>query len=168
VILTIGGYIKSLVFLYQAFLLNVNNSESLFWCFLKNDIFLPKILDMEITGRIVQILPAQTGTSARGEWKKQDFIIETQDQFPKKVCLANWGDKINVEAMGVGAVVTASINIESREFNGRWYTDVKVWKMDIAGAASGSPEGFPPPPPVSTNDLPQQSTGEPSEDDLPF
>ncbi len=120
---------------------------------------------MEITGKIVQILPAQTGTSARGEWKRQDFIIETQEQYPKKVCLANWNDKVNLEAMGVGSVVTAGINLESREYNSRWYTDVKVWKMDLAGATGGSGDGLVPPAPT---DLPPPPSEEPAEDDLPF
>ena len=95
---------------------------------------------MEIKGKIVEILQAATGTSARGEWKRQDFIIETQEQYPKKVCVQNFNSKVNLEQMGVGTTVNASINIESREYNGKWYTSVNVWKMEAVGQLAS--EGF--------------------------
>ena len=65
---------------------------------------------MEIKGKIVQMLEATSGTSARGEWKKQDFILETQDQYPKKVCISNWNNKVNIDTIPKDAVITASIN----------------------------------------------------------
>jgi hypothetical protein len=122
---------------------------------------------MEITGKIIQILEPLSGTSARGEWKRQDFIIETQDQYPKKVCISNWNNKANLEQMGVGTIVTASINIESREYNGRWYTDVKVWKMEAAGQnqttqQQNNTQGSTPPPPV------EPPMAESEDDDMPF
>ena len=122
---------------------------------------------MEITGKIIQILEPLSGTSARGEWKRQDFIIETQDQYPKKVCISNWNNKANLEQMGVGTIVTASINIESREYNGRWYTDVKVWKMEPAGQnqttqQQNNTQGSTPPPPV------EPPMAESEDDDMPF
>lgn len=118
---------------------------------------------MELTGRIIQILPESSGNSARGNWSRQDFIIETQEQFPRKVCVSNWNNKVDLNAMGVGTVVTASINIESREYNGKWYTDVRVWRMVVAG--EGQPQqqdSFMPPPPV----IPPIEQSE--EDGLPF
>jgi len=121
---------------------------------------------MEIKGKIIQILEATSGKSARGEWKRQDFILETQDQFPKKVCISNWNDKIDISNIE-NKVITASINIESREYNGKWYTDVKVWKMASDGATSNSssmPSGSAPPPPL---DVPPEMENSP-EDDLPF
>lgn len=119
---------------------------------------------MEITGKIIEILPAQTGQSARGEWKKQDFILETQEQYPKKVCIENWNDKVDFNTFGQGAMVSVSINIESREYNGRWYTGVKAWKVAAAGAGGAdAPGDFPPPP----GDIPPPSE-EASADDLPF
>lgn len=119
---------------------------------------------MEITGKIIQKLTAEGGTSARGTWKKQAFIIETQDQFPKKVCIHNWNDKVALDNFAIGSTVKASINVESREFNGKWYTDVTVWRLDAEGASSSSSDGAYPPPPT---DLPMPSD-EPSGDDLPF
>ncbi|MEI6851749.1 MAG: DUF3127 domain-containing protein [Bacteroidota bacterium] len=118
---------------------------------------------MEITGRIIEILPAQTGTSQKGEWKRQDFILETNAQFPKKVCFANWNDKVNL-SFDTSQTVKVFFDIESREFNGRWYTDVKPWKMEIVGSTNQAGNyppadaGFPEPPPLD-NDL---------DGDLPF
>jgi hypothetical protein len=102
---------------------------------------------MEITGKIINILPEETGQGKNGPWKKQNFILETQEQFPKKVCIMNWGDKVDLKSNGINTVVTVSINIESREFNGKWYTDVKVWRMikaDSAKISSKTPEYIPP------------------------
>ena len=87
---------------------------------------------MEIIGKLVQVLPLQTGTSKNGEWKKQDIIIETQGQYPKKVCIAIWGDRINPAQLQTGNQLKISFDVESREFNGRWYTDVKAWKIENA------------------------------------
>jgi hypothetical protein len=85
---------------------------------------------MEISGKIVQILQEQGGTSSRGNWRKREYIIETGGNYPKKVCMVAWGDDIDQFNLQMGEQVTASINLESREYNGRWYTDVKVWKVD--------------------------------------
>ncbi|HAM98768.1 MAG TPA: hypothetical protein DCQ26_09180 [Marinilabiliales bacterium] len=118
---------------------------------------------MEITGKIVQILPATGGQSAKGGWKRQDFIIETVEQYPKKVCISNWNDKVELTQQGIGAQVKASINIESREFNGKWYTDVRVWKMETMGGARQADSTFDTgnyPPPPSNEEL--------GPDDMPF
>lgn len=88
---------------------------------------------MEITGRIIQLLPLQTGQGKNGVWKKQDFVIETEGQYPKKVCISAWGDKVSENMLVEGKEVTVSFDIESREFNGRWYTDVRAWRVDEAG-----------------------------------
>ena len=87
---------------------------------------------MEIIGKLVQVLPLQTGTSKNGEWKKQDIIIETPGQYPKKVCIAIWGDRINPAQLQTGNQLKISFDVESREFNGRWYTVVKAWKIENA------------------------------------
>lgn len=96
---------------------------------------------MEITGKIIQKLEVQKGTSARGEWKKQEFIIETNDKFPKKVCVSGWAEKVDeLNRYNINDMITVSINIESREYNGRWYTDVRFWKIGPAGEGAGSQE----------------------------
>ena len=119
---------------------------------------------MEIKGKIVQILQAVTGNSARGEWKRQDFIIETQEQYPKKVCIQNFNGKADLEKFGVGTIVNASINIESREYNGKWYTSVNVWKMVAEGQGQSSNEGYAPTP----NDAPPPSGDDMPHEEAPF
>lgn len=126
---------------------------------------------MEITGKVVKINEPLTGQSARGQWKKQELIIETEEQYPRQVCLMNWNDKANFANLQPGTRVTAGINIESREFNGRWFTDVKIWKLDIANAGGGAnqapmPNDVPPPEIPDANDPFGGNGGE--DDGLPF
>lgn len=86
---------------------------------------------MELDGKIVAVLDLQKGSSAKGEWKKQNFVIETISDFPKKVCVTVWGDKVAaLSSMTIGDMVSLSIDIESREFNGKWYTDVKAFRIE--------------------------------------
>jgi hypothetical protein len=85
----------------------------------------------ELTGKVLQVLPEQTGTGRNGQWSRQDFIVETQEQYPKKVCFSAWGDKVSqLKTFKTDDTVKVSFNIESREFNGRWYTDLRVWKIE--------------------------------------
>ena len=91
---------------------------------------------MEITGKIIEILPEQSGESARGPWRKQEYVLETDGQYPKKICFMAWGDKIDEFAIQKTETLTAAINLESREYNGRWYTDVKAWKVSRDGIAA--------------------------------
>jgi hypothetical protein len=125
---------------------------------------------MEITGTVVNILPEQTGEGRNGPWRKQEFILETEGMYPRKVCVAVWGDKIDQFSVKEGEKVTASVNIESREFNGRWYTDVKAWKMDKA-MQQGPEQGSVPQAPFVDTDIPTPPEVPPlpdEEDDLPF
>lgn len=94
---------------------------------------------MQITAKIIQLLPLQTGNGKNGEWKKQDIIVETDGQYPKKICLSVWGDKIKEDILQVGAKLQFSLEIESREYNGKWYTDVKAWKVESVLNNSDSP-----------------------------
>lgn len=100
---------------------------------------------MEIKAKIIQILPLQTGESKNGKWKKQDIIVETEGEFPKKICISIWGDKINDSILKTGNMLNVFFDVESREYNGRWYTDVKAWKTELAGSAvpSDKPDDFP-------------------------
>lgn len=121
---------------------------------------------MEISGKIIQALEEQSGNGRNGVWRKRDYIMETPGQYPKKVCLTVWGDKIDQFNIQEGSDLTASIEVESREYNGKWYTDVKVWRVNSqesnngGGAAAGTQK----------NDQPDVSTfSDDSEGDvLPF
>ncbi len=83
---------------------------------------------MELQGKVIQILPLQTGMGKKGQWRKQQFVLETQTQYPKKVCLTAWGDKI--VNLAIGAMVAVSVDLESREYNGRWYTEARAYKIE--------------------------------------
>ncbi|MBO6057033.1 MAG: DUF3127 domain-containing protein [Bacteroidales bacterium] len=87
---------------------------------------------MEIVGKVVQLGTLTEGNSPRGPWKKQELIIETLEQFPKKICLMCWNERVNdANSFFVGQTIKAQIRIESREFNGKWYTDVTAFRLDI-------------------------------------
>ena len=117
---------------------------------------------MKLTAKLVQVLPLQTGAGKNGQWKKQDIIVETEGQYPKKVCVSIWGDKINEQVLKVGSMLNISFDVESREYNGRWYTDVKAWRVE-PGGASAAAEGSGP------IDQPHFEEGAMEEkDDLPF
>jgi len=90
-------------------------------------------LVLELTGKIVQILPEKSGTSARGPWRKQEYILEVPGDYPKQVCFMVWGDRIDQLAIRQGQELCVSVDLESREYNGRWYTDVKAWRVTPAG-----------------------------------
>lgn len=86
---------------------------------------------MEIKGRVIQVLPEERGQGQRGEWRKQTFILEYGDQYPKLVAFQAWGDK---QIPNVGEDVTVQFDVESREYNGRWYTSATAWRIDVQGA----------------------------------
>jgi hypothetical protein len=98
---------------------------------------------MQLTAKLVELLPLQTGTSSKGEWRKQNIVVETEEQYPKKICISVWGDKIDSNQLQPGNKLKIDFDIESREFNQRWYTDVKSWKIELATAGSHS-ESVPP------------------------
>ena len=113
---------------------------------------------VDIKCKLLDKLAVQNGTSARGPWSKQDFIVETLEQYPRKICMNVWGqDKVNeLTQYNAGEVLTVSVNIESREFNGRWYTDVSAWRIEPAGAQ-----------PQTYNQAPVQNAPMPVGEDLP-
>ncbi|HUH13206.1 MAG TPA: DUF3127 domain-containing protein [Longimicrobiales bacterium] len=123
-------------------------------------------MDLQLTGKVTQVLEEQAGEGRNGPWRKQEFILETEGQYPKPVCIVQWGE--NIESFGIeeGETITAHIDIQSREYNGRWYTDVKAWKVERPQAAGqkgpGGPQahrGGPTPPEPGVED---------PDDDLPF
>nr|WP_314759762.1 DUF3127 domain-containing protein [uncultured Porphyromonas sp.] len=87
-------------------------------------------MNVELTGRITLILPLEQGVSKAGNaWRKQVFILETQDQYPRKVAISLLNDNIDKSPLQAGAVVTANLDIESREWNGKWFTEVRAWQV---------------------------------------
>ena len=135
---------------------------------------------LEIEGTLVQKLPVQSGNSARGPWTKQEFILEYPDgNFTAKACFTAWGqDKVqDLGKYQVGDKVKVSFNLKSREYNGRWYNDLQIWKIAPAGAQPAAPAPAPqaqpapqapawaPAPAPTLEDMPADSEGE---EDLPF
>lgn len=119
---------------------------------------------MEISGKIIQINPLQQGEGKNGTWKKQEYILEVPGNYPKKVCVTVWGNRVDDFAIQQGEDVTFSIDVESREFNGRWYTDVKAWKVERQSpqVPNSSFDNLPENPSFSAEDAGEAS------DDLPF
>lgn len=122
---------------------------------------------MQLTAKLIQVLPMQTGMGKNGEWRKQNIILETDGMYPKKVCITLWGDKINESVLQVGNILDVSFDIESREYNGNWYTDLRAWKVDPAGMGGQSPQAYGAPnqpAPAAPVDFTSGDDG----DDLPF
>ena len=134
---------------------------------------------MELIGKIIEECPIQEGTSRSGNpWKKRMYIVETQESYPKKVALTVFGsDRVAATeaAVKLGDTVRVSFDLESREYNGRWYTDAMARRIELAAAQPAAPapqqaysqpqtygEGAPVPPP------PAAPAAANSEDDLPF
>ena len=129
---------------------------------------------LEISGVLIQKLPQETGQGKNGPWVKQNFIIETQEQINRKICVSAWGDKADsVNQFAIGTFLKIAINIESREFNGRWYTDVRAWKIETAATGAAPmpgavpPQEFTPQSAVAETGVNFTATNE-VEDDLPF
>lgn len=128
---------------------------------------------LNISGIVLNILPLQSGTSKAGnQWQKQDFILETGGQYPRKVCICLFGDNVAKFPLQVGQSVTASVDIESREFNARWYTDVRAWNVVYNDQQQGAPAPAPAataPKTQAKGATAQAPAGAPAAaDDLPF
>jgi len=122
-------------------------------------------MSMQVKGKVQQILKSESGVSRAGnEWKKQEFVIETIEQFPRKICFTLFNDKLSlINDISNGDEVEVSFNVESREFNGKWFHNINAWKIDKY-EASNYPE---PSPPFGLNDIPPEPD-ENGVNDLPF
>ncbi len=126
--------------------------------------------NLEVEGRLVRKLPVVSGKSARGQWEKQEFLLEIQEgKFPSTVIFSVWGeDKVReLGAFSEGDTLKVSFNISSREYNGRWYTDLRAWRVENAAgapAAAGAPVRAAAP--AAPQELPP--IGDDPGDDLPF
>jgi hypothetical protein len=121
---------------------------------------------MQVKGTLIQILKLETGVSKVGkEWKKQEFVVETQEQFPKKVCFTLFGDKISlIDGLQEGTELEVFFSVESRDFNGKWYHNINAWKVERADAAQAAKNY---PPEYSAGDIPPEPAGD-FGNDLPF
>lgn len=135
---------------------------------------------MELTGKIIAILPAQGGVSQRtgNPWKSQDYVIETQEIYPKKCCFSVFGDeKIQQMNIQLGETLTVSLDINANEYQGKWYNQVRAWKVERmaqaqqANAARGCQPYYPNQQPAQAPPQPQAPMQQPAaaeEQSLPF
>ena len=119
---------------------------------------------MELTGKITHVLPEQSGTSQRGPWRKQEYVIEIPGDYPKQVCFMAWGDKIDEFGIQEGQELTVHFDLQSREYNGRWYTDVKAWRIQAGQDQASDEAAADGPPPFE----PRSETPPDFDDDVPF
>lgn len=130
---------------------------------------------MELQGKIIAAMPERSGTSARGEWKAQDFVLETHDAYPRKMVFGVFGaDRLARFNIQVGQEVVVSFDIDAREYNGRWFNSIRAFDVRPVDPASvGASQNVVPggafgpapaaqPAPAAT----AQEAG--SDDDLPF
>ena len=106
---------------------------------------------MDVVGKIIQVLPAQEGIGKSGNpWKVQPYVLETLDQYPRKVHFEVFGeDRIKQNPCDVDQLVTVSFDIESREFNGRWYTSIRAWRIQQGDMTQAVPGAAPAVAPVA-------------------
>lgn len=122
---------------------------------------------MEISGKIIAVLPLTSGQGRNGMWRAQDYVLETQEQYPRKVCFNLFGDKIDTYTLAIGDMVEVSFDIESREYNGRWYTSIRAWKV-VKNAVNAAPVAATEPSMPDTQANPFEPSAAGPADDLPF
>jgi hypothetical protein len=126
-------------------------------------------MSLEITATLVQVMKEVSGQSQKGPWVKQEFVVETTtEKFPKKICFTAWGEKTSaLKDLKPGTPIRVFFNLESREYQGRWYTEAKAWQI---GPASQTPEQATPPASHVSSPSPSPAVDEvpAGGDDLPF
>ena len=127
---------------------------------------------MDIEGKIIAALEPRSGTSARGEWKAQTFVIETQDQYPRKMAFDVFGaDRLAQFAINVGDNLRVSFDIDAHEYNGRWFNEIRAYNIQrgVAPVPSAAPVASPAAQPAVENPFPPaEPASEGTADDLPF
>ena len=85
---------------------------------------------MEIQGKIIVVLPERSGVSQRGnQWRSISYVLETQEQYPKKLAFDVTNDKIDQLNIQFGEILTVQFDINAREYNGRWFNSVNAWNV---------------------------------------
>jgi len=130
---------------------------------------------MELTGKIIAVLPERSGTSARTgtEWKLGQYVLETMEQYPKKMVFEVFGsDRVAQFNIQVGEVMTVSFDVDAHEYQGRWYNSIRAWKVDRNPQPQTPPVEAPNVAPLPTSAPEDLTAGAPfapgGADDLPF
>ena len=119
---------------------------------------------MDFEGKVLQILQPTKGTSSRGEWQRQEVIFEMTQEVSRKVAVTFFNKPADVEKLRVGESYIVSVNIESREYNGRWYTDVREWRIQPLQQQAAAPAADLPP----IGEEPSYTRSDAPIDDMPF
>ena len=129
---------------------------------------------MELQGKVIAVLPARSGVSARGEWKSQSFVIETHDSFPRKMVFDVFGEeRLTRFTIQLGQEFNVSFVLDAHEYNGRWFNNIRAFDVRLvdpntvsaAPAAQAAPAAPQQPANAPFPPQPEQSN---SDDDLPF
>ena len=127
---------------------------------------------MELAGKVIAVLEPRGGVSKTGnEWKVQEYVIETHDQYPRRMCFDVFGaDKIQQFNIQMGEELNVSFDIDAREWQGRWFTSIRAWKVERVGATQQmvSPTVTPEPVPSNPGGFTSPDGGTSDGDDLPF
>ena len=124
-------------------------------------------MSLSITGAVERIFDEITGQGSNGTWVKQEFTIETVGEYPKTVHFSAWGDRTRtVKNLSEGETIEVFFEPSSREYNERWYTELRAWKIKSDVKANPEPN-YPPAPKVEPETQFTPPNGE-EEDDLPF
>ena len=123
---------------------------------------------MELSGKVIAVLEPRGGVSKTGNaWKVQEYVIDTHDQYPRKMCFDVFGeDKINQFNIQVGEELTVHFDIDAREWQGRWFNSIRAWKVERADVAPAPADADVPFPPM--NAAPVDFSAGDEKDDLPF
>ncbi|MBQ2856356.1 MAG: DUF3127 domain-containing protein [Bacteroidaceae bacterium] len=123
---------------------------------------------MELSGKVIAVLEPRGGVSKTGNaWKVQEYVIETHEQYPRKMCFDVFGEeKINQFNIQVGEELTVHFDIDAREWQGRWFNSIRAWKVDRAQAEVTPTTQDVPFPPM--NAAPVDFSNGDEKDDLPF
>lgn len=113
----------------------------------------------ELVGKLIKVLPEVTGQGKNGPWNKQEFVLETLDsQYPKKVCMTAWGEKANdLKQFADGDMLKATFSAESREYNERWYTELRAFRLELAEGDAGASPATPARPAASASQQPRST-----------
>lgn len=133
---------------------------------------------MELQGRVIAVMEPREGTSARGPWKSQQYVIETHDQYPKKMVFDIFGaERIDQFAIKAGEEILVSFDVDAHEYNGRWFNNIRAWNIQRVDAAAAQAGNMPPAAdPIAPQSQPAAGSQAPfppaasdsAADDLPF
>ena len=91
----------------------------------------------KVKAKLVQLLEHKSGNGAKGDWQIQTALLETTEKYPRKLSVQYWNELADkIKSCPKGVEIEFSVRSESREYQGKWYTDIKAWKIELAGTST--------------------------------